>query len=59
MLDNYARAGQEKGEAQEEMDIYNIREDMKEYNMTEEMTENWSVWHMKIKAGPLLYGGGL
>ena len=27
----------------------------KEYNMTEDMTEKRSVWHMKIKAGPLLY----
>ena len=35
-----------------------MREDMKEYNMTEEMTENRSVWHMKIKAGPLLHEGG-
>ena len=25
----------------------------------EEMTENRSVWHMKIKAGPLLHGGGI
>ena len=34
---------------------------MKEYNMTEEMVENRSVWHshMKIKAGPLLHGGGI
>ena len=33
---------------------------MKEYNMTEEMAENRSVWHMmKIKAGPLIHGGGL
>ena len=26
--------------------------------MTEEMAENRSLWHMKIKAGPLLQGGG-
>ena len=37
----------------------NIREDMKEYKMTEDMTQNRSVWHVKIKAGPLLHGGGL
>ena len=37
----------------------NIREDIKEYNVTEEMTQNRSVWHMKLKAGPLLHGGGL
>ena len=30
---------------------------MKEYNMTEETAQNRSVWHMKIKAGPLLHGG--
>ena len=36
-----------------------ITEDMKEYNMTEEMAENRSVWHMQIKAGQLLQGGGL
>ena len=27
--------------------------------MTEEMAESQSVWHMKIKASPLLHGGGL
>ena len=32
---------------------------MDEYSMTEEMAENRSVLHMKIKAGPLLHGGGL
>ena len=28
---------------------------MKEYKMTEDMTQQRSVWHVKIKAGPLLY----
>ena len=37
----------------------NIREGMKEYKMTEDMAQNRSVWHVKIKAGPLLHGGGL
>ena len=37
----------------------NIREDMKEYKMTEDMAQNRNVWHVKIKAGPLLHGGGL
>ena len=37
----------------------NIREDMKEYNMTEDMAQNRSVWHVKIKVGPLLHGGCL
>ena len=37
----------------------NIMEDMKEYNMTEDMAHNRSVWHVKIKVGPLLHGGGL
>ena len=37
----------------------NISDEMKEYNMTEHMVENRSVWRMKIKAGPLLHGGGL
>ena len=36
-----------------------IRDDIKEYNMTEDMAQNRSVGHMKIKAGPLLHGGGL
>ena len=39
--------------------IDNIREGMKEYSTTEEMTDNRSVWHMKIKTGSLLHGGGL
>ena len=30
-----------------------------QYNMTEEMAELLSVWHMKIKVGPLLHGGDL
>ena len=38
---------------------YNIREDLKEHNMAEEMTNKRSVWHMKIKACPLLHGGGI
>ena len=29
---------------------------MKEYNITEEMARHRSIWHMKIKAGPLLHG---
>ena len=38
----------------------NIREDMKkEYKVTADMAQNRSVWHVKIKAGPLLHGGGL
>ena len=32
---------------------------MMEYNVTEEMAENRSMWHMKIKAGPLLHAGGI
>ena len=36
----------------------NISEDMKEYKMTEDMAQNRSVWHVKIKAGSLLHGGG-
>ena len=32
---------------------------MKGKNMTEDMAENRSLWHMKIKVGPLLHGGGL
>ena len=39
--------------------LANIEEHMKEYNMTEGLAGNRSVWHMKIKAGPLLHGGGL
>ena len=39
--------------------LENIREDMKEFNVTEEMVESRSVWHMKIKAGPLLHRGGI
>ena len=30
------------------------RDDMKEYEMTKDMTQNRSVWHKKINAGPLL-----
>ena len=37
----------------------NSREDMKEYKMTEYIAHNRSVWHVEIKAGPLLHGGGL
>ena len=38
----------------------NIREDMKEYKMTEDIAaQNRSVWHVKIKAGPLQHGGGI
>ena len=37
----------------------NMRDDMKEYKMMEDKAQNRSVWHMKIKAGPLLHGGGL
>ena len=37
----------------------NIREDMKEYKMTEDMAQNRSVWHVKLKADPLLHAGGL
>ena len=39
--------------------IDNIREDMKEYKMTKDMVQNRSVSHIKIKACPLLHGGGL
>ena len=34
-------------------------DDMNEYKMTKDMAQNQSVWHMKIKAGPLMHGSGL
>ena len=37
----------------------NIRQDMTDYNMTDELAENRSMWHRKIKVGPLLQGRGL
>ena len=56
----HASARKEKiGEAQEKMVGQYHMENMKEYNMTEDMAQNRSGWHVKIKAGPLLHGGGL
>ena len=52
--DNNVGAVKQKKGTQEKM----AREDMKENNTTECMTEGRSVWHKKIKAGPLLHGGG-
>ena len=53
--DNYAGAGKEKKGRPKKRWLHNIREDMTVYNMTEEMAENRSVWHVKIKASPLLH----
>ena len=55
----HASARKEKKGRPNKRWLDNIREDMKEYKMTEDMAQNRSVWHVKIKAGPLLHGGGL
>ena len=36
-----------------------IWDDMEACKMTEDMAQNQSVWHMKLKAGPLLHGADL
>ena len=55
----HASARKEKKGRPKKRWLDNIREDMKEYKMTEDMAQNRSEWHVKIKTGPLLHGGGL
>ena len=54
----HASARKEKNGRAKKRLLDNTREDMKEYKMTEYKAQNRSVWHVKIKAGPLLHGGG-
>ena len=58
MLDMQVQGKRRRGRPKKRW-LDNIREDRKEYKMTEDMAQNRSVWHVKIKAGPLLHGGGL
>ena len=54
-----ASAGNEKKGMPNIIWLDNIREDTKEHNMTQYIAETPSVWHMEIKAGTLLHGGGI
>ena len=57
--DNYAGAWKKKKVRPKKRWLDITREDKKEYNNKEDMADNRSVWHMKIEADLLLYGGGL
>ena len=49
--------GREEGEAQDNMARQQQRRhEGMQYDLYEEIAENRSVWHVKIKAGPLLNG---